>query len=743
MRCNLVRGVFLFSGAYPHVPTLTPTPTFTPTYTPSITPTYTPTPTLTITPTLTPTITYTPTFTYTPSVDVIAVSAYDSHSFKSELSALETKYGQFDYVKNQMQFDGVSYESVVEDASETSVNLNGIEELGSISDKNVVTQSFNNVEHNGHINDTPNTYISITEITSENTSPDTSVVTNIVSNIEQLQKQEDGVNDVSVYDINHTLNTYLATTTIGLLSSNTPEQVEVIVNYTTVENLTHTNNTEIINLQTSLNFIEFYERILDNLHNSVTIDKLLISDSKQEIENTVTLQFINSFEATEFSGSNTISLQSVELLPSNVNDNTSINLGLSGISFNSDQIDQNITDITLTGISDNLYKLTVKLNESLYSLDYNQLNETYSRIKSQNTLIGLNYSGDLTQYVIKENTNNLNQLDSINLEENDLQKAFLVTGINGIEMTEVNEPSDAFYTVNQISYIEQVGSSNENGVGAQLDVLHIDHSKSTERVHSSNQLDNVVDSKNDSVSVHNTNKLSSIVDSIQSFKIRSVNSLSSIDQEKAVHNTAQSNKLYSISSIYNIDPVIISESIDSINTSKAVQNINTNQQVDSIDMQFEQDRKTKFDITVDEIQLIFGDSHNIGIAIGISEGNNHTYMAYPALFDMSLIGVSDVQHINKIHTDTQLTNVEHSHNVSKIGTNVVVNSIKHLLSTEGTYQNIGVTTINQTINKSDSIISQIGLMYLSHVRDVCYFDNTDTYLWDNGVLTWDNNPELV
>ena len=137
-------------------------------------------------------------------------------------------------------------------------------------------------------------------------------------------------------------------------------------------------------------------------------------------------------------------------------------------------------------------------------------------------------------------------------------------------------------------------------------------------------------------------------------------------------------------------------------------------------------------------------SRYLSIVIGVGDDNSTTYVSTPVMFDMSILGVNQSENTpQSIPLNVKLSDINTVNSQFNIGAEVIMSGVDYTIHHNGSIGCItNVSNINHS-NNTHKTVSRVGLYLLSHIRDICYFDNTDTFTWDNEIKTWDNDPERV
>jgi hypothetical protein len=760
MNCNLVRGVLIFSGAMPLTPTLTPTPT----YTPSITPTVTVTPTPTIT--QTPTFTFTP--TYTPSVSVVSVSAYEWASGDVALSGIEMKPDpdHADYGVTIISLSSIETKFDPKDGAGMGTDFTGISMLSSDRDRTGQINTMTGVSMSPDDKDGVGTQQHITGIEMNGTDFDyLSAVMNFDGgsySADELHKTSQVIDlsgshifegrdqitaNLSLVGVDHTQANETVASQVGLSAIDHREHRFTTKNFVNVHGIEHRQHQE-----TSVNQVGF-----DGTHSIYNIIHAAVNVGVDEVEHVLHRTLVD----------NAINLHGVSMDTIDHEVSTS-QVSLAGVDHVSDQIERSHSRTEMSGIehkvgtnSEHVNNTQVDIN--LQQIEHNDGSGNLDRIATYGRVIGIRYTDDLSGFRITEFGDSrvaLNRIEQ-NLSENDDQThlnvrvdriehvvdgdrgGFITNAINVTELEHIFGVDNGRAAVRAgLSAVDQAQSESDTAkitIGSD----HIVHELQQDRKVVSNiDLDHVHHIDDTEKTAITRTALSSIylVDGIER-AYTSVNFLSG-DTTDGIERASTVMALSAIDHFRQLDTMVAIEELTGISHSSDRQKITAIESLSGIDFEFQEGKKASFHVQADNIELIFGESHNIGVAMGISDGNSTTYAAYPMLFDMSMIGAShsreDPSALSARH---EMTGIQHIEQTFKIGANLVLDSVIYSLNNNGRIQTaIGMSNSSYSNNNNPKVISQIGLFQLAHIRDICFFDNTDTYLWDNELKRWDDDP---
>lgn len=755
MNCNLVRGVLIYSGGAPLTPTLTPTPTQT--GTPTTTPTQTPTATPTVTPTITPS--FTP--TYTPSVDAVQVSAYDFGSETVALDSCEHVLGHKadfiinvigangvelverppDAIKNTIQLDLVEHIHGLDRAAEQSNILSEVDMVSSRIDHAVVTTELS-VDHHVAKIDTVKNIVGLSSVEMNTTDHDVGINAPQLSSIEMLDAEQKSVN------------------TEALSSIYTTEVLDISRN------------------KIGLDGVEMISPIEYGIE-SVALDAIDHSKSVQKSTGTISLSVINHLHGEGDHSEDTIDIGGVALI-NNRTDHVMSESTLSAISHIASPLDSSAVTSSLDGVDieqraretiDNITVLNevdhviasdggIKLSatEQLSAIEHS-LGLGEIKIISQNIITGINHTDNLEGFRISEKVDTNEQLIGVDHSKSEnIQSVNINRSLDGVGLT--LNPKEKYIRKIELDRVEHLASPELEKAAFRPALSAVGHNPGEHRIaHSKTNVDGVGYLIPDPSKTLFTNALSAVDHSFVNRKATEsvvIDRVDYIDQEEKI---SQSNVLSAIDTSREYDPVSTSLALSSITHSReydiaaifgnvtdlvhAIEDsghVSTDEQVTGIEVSFDEGKKMSFSLNAENITHIFGDEHSIGVVMGISDGNSTTYAAHPTIFDMSMIGVSHDFNAEAVEQRFALSAVQHIENAFKIGANLALENAIHSINIDGAANAIGVTGNDHSANDSSKATSLIGLFYLSHVRAVFYFDNTDTLLWDNDLTTWDNDP---
>jgi hypothetical protein len=760
MNCNLVRGVLIFSGAMPLTPTLTPTPT----YTPSVTPT--------VTPTLTPTITQTPTFTftptYTPSVSVVAISAYEWASGDMEMSGVEMKPDpeHADYGVVISALSGIETKFDPKDGAGMGVDFTDLALLSSELHQAGQTQSIEGVSMSPDDKDGLAADFHITGIKMDGT--DFDYLSSVMKfdggsySADELHKTSqvvdlsgshifEGMDQTTVTEslvgIDHAQANETASTQVGLSGVDHREHrftTKVDVNVHGIDHRQHQD--------TTVNQVGF-----DGTHSIYNIIHAAVNVGVDGIEHRQDQVFVD----------NMINLDGVSQDIIEHETSTS-QISLAGVDHVSDQIERTRSVVHMDRVehvfgTDSGHVNQTRVTSELQTVEHNDGAGNLDRLATYGRVIGIRYTDDLSGFRISEFTDSQVNLHGVeqNLSENDDHT------ISNIQVDRIEHAvdqdrggfTDSIIVVSEIDHIfgvdngraashtglsavDQANSEGDHSVNS-IGVSEVDHALEPDRKAVSNinadQFSHLDDTEKTAI-VRTALSAIYTIDGIE----RSYSNISLLSGNNAdgIERVSTAMALSAVDHFRQLDTMIAIEELTGIVHNAHEQKSVSLESLSGIDFEFQEGKKATFHVQADNIELIFGESHNIGVAMGISDGNSTTYAAYPMLFDMSMIGIShsreDPSALSARH---EITGIQHIEQTFKIGANLVLDSVIYSLNNNGRIQAaIGMGNSSYSNNNSPKVISRIGLFQLAHIRDICFFDNTDTYLWDNELKRWDDDP---
>ena len=342
------------------------------------------------------------------------------------------------------------------------------------------------------------------------------------------------------------------------------------------------------------------------------------------------------------------------------------------------------------------------------------------------------------------------------------------TNVNHIDYTEdiVNDVVDDYVELYNIQHITDYNNSDELNSNIQfadisLILGDIDSNNIKMSLSSIYQSPSNIDYALVKNAIHDISHNSNNTDHISTnTSISSICIVENIDNIDNISNTVGVSDIYNIYN--NTDSSSSSESIDSVYTTKQLDVLGNIIDIVGVSHNYQSDKmnnstdissvifsrydigESTFELGVKNIDAVFGDNHDIGIVIGVGDNNSTTYVATPVMFDMSILGINQSNDTPQhIPINMELSSINIGYNQFKIGTEVIMSGVDYTMYHNGSIGCISnVSNINHS-NNTHKTTSRVGLYLLSHIRDICYFDNTDTFTWDNDNKTWDNDPERV
>lgn len=708
MNFNLVRGVLIFSGAMPIAPTLTPTPTFTP----SVTPTFTPTPTLTPTPTPTVTPSFTPTFT--PSVSAVSVSAYDFGTFDVNIDVIETIVNtDYDYSVVVIGAQGVELKGSTTDVVREENKLVGV---GSNDGRDAIVKSEQTIETIDMNSSTfdplkQNTQIEGVELSNNHT--DTVKNVNTLDGVEMNSSTFDPVSQTLDISGEHTndIDPPIVKQTEQLetidmapsINTDHVDELNQLESISTLQTVNKSRNVEVIETLVEASS-ELQKGVITNTFDN---GEMKISPRSEPVSVSTSL---NGVETREIKNHNlqSVNVDDIEnVIDADRSKHVSIDTEISGVSIEHGRVERSAENIQVLGVEE-------KQDEK-------------SPVTSDSRITGINHTDDLSSFRVNEKIHADSRITGIDNQLADdkghTSEVLVLETIDHKETTEFPSVS-ATITIENGSYDLSTNTDGTRVIESIESVTHV--SSDVFQTMFNTALSAVTYLEEDAQKVNDIIALSGIDHIFSSERVDTLHQLIGIEslQQK------------DIASIFGDMTQLIHSAGDN-----GV--IGMNENMTGVEIVFDQGRKVSFSLDVENITHIFGDEHSIGVVMGISDGNSTTYAAHPTIFDMSLIGVShSYEDEQKTSATVKLSSALHISNPAfKVGATLVLENAIHSINTDGAINStVGVVNTTHSKSETSSAFSTIGLYYIEHLRDFCFFDNTDTYFWDNDVITWDNDP---
>lgn len=761
MNCNIVKGVLIYSGATPLSPTLTPTPTFTPT--PTITPTQTPTITPTITPSFTP--------TFTPSTSAVSVSAYDFAAAYNKLWGVEMKAGErYDHGVGRLVLDGVETKVGQFDGVEAAIGIGGVATSSETVDKSTVGAFLSAVEHTPQNVDSATPTIAINGVDHAPSGVDNSELSQSIDGVDHTFSSKDSAHETeSLEGVQHIRNVDASRNAIELDAIQHIRNVDAGRTNESLNGVNTSYSRETANINESLNGVD-HSQSIQKSSESVALSSIVhIPDPYAEKAGQgIALSSVGYLLGPQEPVNITQSIHSIVDKMTDLSDRYVVGAALSAV------------EIEFGGVQ------KAEHGAQLSAVDHTTSN-THIKVGQYNRMTSLQHTSDGNAFKINEKMRGTMTLTAVQHNESD---SFDTVDLGAsLEAIQHNE-SDEFDGVGNAASIDKVQHLDNHNDGVEQGVVltGVDHnSRGKDQTNEDIGVDSVGHHASDNVNngsigielsaaIHSTDQ-QKIVDTITIIaaqhldgkidKISATNSLSAVRHIDGVERTIQGIELQDLSHIHGLDMASIFgglTGIEQTRESSTYEPVTMGIELSAGSMVFQEGRTMSVNMNLEQITHIFGDNHNIGVVMGIGDGNSMVYAAQPTLFDMSLTGIAHLASglhgkidatesligvddsigdtSNKVGATQNLTGVEHVNILERIGGNIVLDNLIHSINTDGTLQySIGTTgTVHNTGNSYNKARFSFGLFAVEHLRDVFYFDNTDTIKWDNDLVTWDNDP---
>jgi len=698
MICNIVRGVLIYSGVAPILPTPTPTPT------------YTPTPTITISPTPTPTITITPSFTptFTPSVSAVSVSAFDYSAMQNQLWGVDlAAANKSDTVVGKVVLDSIDYQSAPkDDTAKTTIGMSGVGIEATTRDSISTNENLVNIEHESSSRDTIQSTQTLDSIVDEVQPTESAKASQVLSGVDyHAIDVQQSTHNVDFDGISHLHSRDSADQDVTLTLSHDQNSESKKLKVTeALTGTSHQDSTQSVGTSNNLEGINDQEGEINAANTSNSLNGVGYIDATESSGESVNFTGVEQVKGLREDTKTKISLQQIKDTDVTIDRRSKVTTALSSIGLEFDRVEYISHNIGVTGIQHtddtSQFRISEKVNAtgSLSSLNH-EISDDENSIGVTNNLDGVDHEQNDQYYA-----NIQHSLDSID-HQKDTEKSFTQNSLDGVSHSFATNQKQAKVTqaLTGTNYTDAAQSSQQNSALTGVNLTEAEQ------------------------------------------KVRQTSSLSGVVMTPATNLIDIFGKLDALDHVVGpIDTSIIGVNLD-----------NTN-------LTFQEGRTTKIDLTADNLTHIFGDTHSIGVVMGIGDGGSIVYAAQPTLFDMSMIGLADsigdssnftkaLQQMSGVeHTETtfktkqssQLTGTSHVEQFDKIGANMVLDNLIHSLNTDGILNTtIGIQQVSHSKGRSVNTANMsVGLFYLSHVRDLFYFDNTDTVEWSNDIVRWDYDP---
>jgi len=500
-------------------------------------------------------------------------------------------------------------------------------------------------------------------------------------------------------------------------------------------------NQELHNLYSTIN--------IEPVYNILSVDSINLIDNRYKIENHSELNFCESLILSDRKSEQLISYNSGYIYDVSYKSVNKAELS-SGLLVNDINEQKSISKIgtkSFTHLEDQINKGKNQTEADAYQhlMDdsWSDINVIYGRLSF------IQHTSDVTDFRIFEKLSSNTNINHINYNEDDVNDVIgSIESISEIQHNIDYNNSDELSGEVQVTDIKLIlGNIDiiDNRIslsGGYQSPDNIDYTSSINTIYNASHNPNNTDHVSGNVSV-NSIWMTESVDNISISITTDVSSIYHIN-----------NNTDGVSSCESIDSLYITNQLDTLGSVVDIMGISHEyQQTDKLKMSTDMSSvnfsrydigESTFELTTKNIDVVFGDSHDIGIVIGVGDDNSTTYVSTPVMFDMSILGVNQSETTpQSIPLNVKLSDINTVNSQFNIGAEVIMSGVDYTIHHNGSIGCItNVSNINHS-NNTHKTMSRVGLYLLSHIRDICYFDNTDTFTWDNEIKTWDNDPEPV